>query len=58
MKVTVQDTAAMAERREKLMDAAFRLFSEHSIETVKLQEIANASGIGIATLYRYFGYGL
>ena len=55
MKAPEQDTAAMAERRENLMDTGFRMFSEHSIETVKLQDIATASGVGIATLYRYFG---
>ncbi len=45
----------MVQRRERILEAAFRLFSEHSIEAVKLTDIADASGIGIATLYRYFG---
>lgn len=51
----VQNATAMTERRNKLMESGFQLFAEHSIETVKLQDIATASGIGIATLYRYFG---
>ena len=55
LKETAQDTTAMTERRQKIMEAGFQLFAEHSIETVKLQDIATASGIGIATLYRYFG---
>ena len=42
------------DRRERLLETGFRLFSERTIEAVKLQEIASASGIGIATLYRYF----
>ena len=45
----------MVQRRERILEEAFRLFSEHSIEAVKLTDIADASGIGIATLYRYFG---
>ena len=44
----------MTERREKLLSTGFRLFAERSIESVKRREIATASGIGIATLYRYF----
>lgn len=51
---TEKTEAGMAERREKLMQTGFRLFAEQSIESVKLQDIATASGIGIATLYRYF----
>lgn len=49
-----QDAAEAASRRERLLNTAFRLFSEQSIEAVKLQDIATASGVGIATLYRYF----
>lgn len=45
----------MSERRNKLLAAGFRLFADHSIEAVKLQDIASMSGVGIATLYRYFG---
>ena len=49
-----QDASEAKLRRERLLDTAFRLFSEQSIEAVKLQDIATASGVGIATLYRYF----
>ena len=36
------------------MESAFRLFSENTIEKVKLTEVAEAAGIGIASLYRYY----
>ena len=49
-----KDSREAAIRREKLLETGFRLFAEHSIEAVKLQDVATASGVGIATLYRYF----
>ena len=54
MRNAFQDEIEMEERREKLLETGFRLFSRSSIESVKLTEIAEESGIGIATLYRYF----
>ena len=49
-----KDAAEKAERRERLLEAAFRLFAARSIEAVKLTEIAAEAGLGIVTLYRYF----
>ena len=49
-----KDELEMAERRERMLSAGFRLFAERSIEAVTMQEVANAAGIGIATLYRYY----
>ena len=54
MRNAEKDAAEMAERRERLLDAGFRLFAARSIEAVKLTEIAEAAGLGIVTLYRYF----
>ena len=54
MRNTEKDEIEMAERREKLLEAGFRIFSERSIEAVALTEVAKACDIGIATLYRYF----
>lgn len=48
------DAIEMAKKREKLLTTAFTLFAEKSIESVKLEDIAKESKIGIATLYRYF----
>ena len=36
------------------METAYRLFSEKGIAPVTIVEIAKASGIGKATLFRYF----
>ena len=49
-----KDAAEMTVRKEKMMETAFRLFSENGIEQVSMQRIADACGYGIATLYRYF----
>lgn len=49
-----KDAIEMAARRERLLEAGFRLMSARTIEAVTLQEIADEARIGIATLYRYF----
>lgn len=40
------------ERREKIIDVAFRLFVNKKIESVTMGEIAKEAGIGRATLFR------
>ena len=40
--------------RKLFMEKGFELFSTRSIEAVTLQDVADASGHGVATLYRYF----
>ena len=52
MRNAEKDVRAMTERRELMLAAGFRIFAERGIETVSMQEIA--SGLGIATVYRYF----
>ncbi len=49
-----KDEREMAERRERMLETGFRIFSEKGIEPVPMQEVADACGLGIATLYRYF----
>ena len=49
-----KDAREMAERRERMLSEGFRIFSQKSIEVVTMQEIAKASGLGSATVYRYF----
>lgn len=44
----------MAAKNQRILESAFRLFSENTIEKVKLTEVAEAAGIGIAPLYRYY----
>ncbi len=49
-----KDDAEKAIRRQRAMEAGFRLFSEKGIEAVTMPEVAEASGVGRPSLYRYF----
>ena len=40
------------ERRQRILDTAFRIFVEKKIEAVRMGEIAEAVAIGRATLFR------
>lgn len=42
------------ERRERLLDAASRVFTRNSYELASMDEIASEAGVGKPTLYRYF----
>lgn len=42
------------ESRERILDAAARLFSESGIAAVSTNSIARAAGVSIGSLYRYF----
>ena len=48
------DHATMAVRRERMLNAAYRLFTEKSITSVTLEEIAREAGCGKKTLLRYY----
>lgn len=54
MRETGTRKKAIAQRREDFLKAGYDLFSEKGIDSVTLQDVADASGHGIATLYRYF----
>lgn len=43
-----------AENRRRILDVAERLFHEHGVEAVCMQQIARAAGVGQGTLYRRF----
>ena len=49
-----KDEIEMKARREAMLREGFRLFAEKGIEPVAMLEVANACGVGIATLYRYY----
>lgn len=51
MRLTEQD---ILKRRQTIILTAFELFCERGIEYVTLQEIAQKSEVGEATIYRYF----
>ena len=42
-------------RTESILSAGAQLFLKNGIENVKMTDIAERSGVGVATLYRYFG---
>ena len=50
-----KDAAQMAVNRRKLLEAGYRLFTGKTIDGVSLEMVAKEAGIGVATLYRYFG---
>lgn len=43
-----------SERRERLLDAASRVFTRNGYEQASMDEIAAEAGIGKPTIYRYF----
>ncbi|SFG74540.1 TetR/AcrR family transcriptional regulator [Oribacterium sp. WCC10] len=54
MRDKVKDAEQMAKKRKAFIEKAYELFSKSNIESVSLQDIAEATDYGIATLYRYF----
>ncbi len=42
------------EKREKILNAAFELFSERGYDAVGMRDIAAAAGVSIGTVYAYF----
>lgn len=55
MKSEVHNETMKLRRIRRAVDFAGGMFLERGIESVKMTEIADASGVGVATLYRYFG---
>ncbi|UOQ84899.1 TetR/AcrR family transcriptional regulator [Gracilibacillus salinarum] len=43
-----------AENRHRILEVAYRLFSQHNIEKVSMNQIAKEAGIGAGTLYRRY----
>lgn len=54
MRGQAADLANIAEKKQRIMETGFRLFSEKGIESVSMPEIAVACGIPRASLYRYY----
>ena len=44
-----------SKRAERAVEISADMFLKHGIEAVKMTDIADACGVGVATLYRYFG---
>lgn len=41
-------------RKNRILEAAFKLFSEKGIDTIAINDIAKNAEIGVASLYRYY----
>ena len=50
----IKDAAKVAETKEKILEAGFRIFAEKTIDKVSMNDVAEAAGLGVATLYRYY----
>jgi len=49
------DNSIMSRRRSRVLETAFTLFTRGTIESVNMTDIADASEMGVASIYRYFG---
>ena len=49
-----KDAIQMEEKRQRILDAGFELFSTRPIESVTMPEVAEKSKVGRATIYRYY----
>ena len=49
-----KDAAQIARKKDRIVKMSFRLFSRRGIDAVTMPEIAEASGVARASLYRYF----
>ncbi len=50
-----KERADAARNRVKVLDAAARLFREHGVVNVSMDQVAAAAGVGKGTLFRRFG---
>lgn len=50
----VKDALRKAATRQKILETGFRVFAERTIDDVNLTEVAEAAGVGMATVYRNF----
>ncbi|WP_235502446.1 MULTISPECIES: TetR/AcrR family transcriptional regulator [unclassified Kitasatospora] len=51
----VKERADAARNRAAVLDAAARLFAEHGVQGVSMDQVAAAAGVGKGTLFRRFG---
>lgn len=49
-----KDAVEMAAKNQRILENGFRIFSENTIETVTMNDVAKAAGIAISSLYRYY----
>ena len=49
------DHARPKTRKDRIMDAALRIFAEKSFADATISEISKEAGVSEATIYEYFG---
>ena len=49
-----RDAIRRAATRQKIIETGFRVFAERTIDAVNLTDVAEAAGLGMATVYRNF----
>lgn len=49
-----KDAHEEARRRKQILEAGFKLFSEHGIENVSMNAVAAAAEVGPTTLFKYY----
>jgi AcrR family transcriptional regulator len=50
----VSDPRLVGERRQQIVQAAVKLFSEHGYYSTTIQDVARAAGISVGLIYQYF----
>jgi AcrR family transcriptional regulator len=55
LKPPPKERADAARNRAAVLEAAARLFAEHGVEAVSMDQVAAAAGVGKGTLFRRFG---
>ncbi len=50
-----KERADAARNRAAILDAAGRLFADHGVDAVSMDQVATAAGVGKGTLFRRFG---
>lgn len=48
------DARRKTETNRQILECGFRIFSQRAISKITMAEVAEAAGIGVATLYRYY----
>lgn len=51
---SVARTPSQQDRRARIVDAATALLTERDYDRIQMREVADAAGVALATIYRYF----
>ncbi|MEN6638003.1 MAG: helix-turn-helix domain-containing protein, partial [Smithella sp.] len=49
------DHVRVKSRKDRIMDAALRIFAEKNFQEATISEISKEAGVSEATIYEYFG---